>query len=59
MKYSLEELKKTFESHHESFADQRETFFKDHPEITPNDDDFSIAEALAFICQEIISLKEK
>jgi hypothetical protein len=56
---SLEELKKTFEIHHESYNDQRDDFFKDHPEMKPNDDDFSIAEALAFICQEIISLKEK
>jgi hypothetical protein len=59
MTYSLEELKKTFENHHESFTDQRVTFFKDHPEITPNEDDFSIAEALAFICKEIIFLQEK
>jgi hypothetical protein len=54
---TLEELAKTFKKHHEDLIEYEKEMLEKHPEMIRNE--FCLANALRFICEEIILLKSK
>ncbi len=58
MKYSIDNLCETFQKHSEKFEKEKKMWNYDS-EITDDDWNFNISEALKIICKEIQYLKNK
>lgn len=52
---TIEELSEIFKKHHDEFVQREKELIEKFPDVIKSD--FSIAEALHFICEEIIKQK--
>lgn len=64
--YSIEELEKTFKLHHKRSKELNKKLIKEFKKNNPGEpipdpfnDDFSLPEALASMCSEIIKVKKR